>query len=208
MSRKSVLIKKSIRIFISLLVIIVSFFLTENFDSIDKTETSSLKIFKVIDGDTVHLKQNQEIIKVRLIGVDTPESSENDKAFRDAYHSKEDVKEIVAMGKESKRFLSTLLQKNTDVTLELGTESKDKYNRTLGYLYLDNGNMVNETILREGFGMVVTFPPNVKYVEKFKSAMEYAIRNQNGLWGDSLNNKVMKSLSRIRESKKIIKASY
>ena len=56
------------------------------------------------------------------------------------------------------------------VKLELDVRKIDPYDRLLAYVYLPNGQMFNETLVREGYAQVATFPPNVKYQERFLKA--------------------------------------
>jgi micrococcal nuclease len=76
------------------------------------------------------------------------------------------------------------LQKLRDLTrLELDVQKIDPYGRLLGYVYLPNGQMFNETLVEEGYAQVATFPPNVKYQERFLKAQREARAANRGLWG-------------------------
>ncbi len=61
-------------------------------------------------------------------------------------------------------------------------QSRDKYGRLLGYVYLQNGEMLNEKIVGAGYANVMTIPPNVKYQERFLGVNREARENKRGLW--------------------------
>ncbi len=146
--------------------------------------TLPCKVVRVVDGDTFHcILSNGEQVKVRLIGVDTPESKANEKARRDAEKSGKSVEEIVKMGKLSAEFTKKLLPKGEVVYLEFDVQKTDKYGRLLAYVWLSDGRMLNEVIIKEGYAQVYTIPPNVKYQDRLLAAQRYARENRKGLWG-------------------------
>ena len=147
----------------------------------------SCVVLRVYDGDTFKCRLNGgKEVKVRLIGVDTPESSKNIKAYRDAERSKTDIEKIVQMGQAAKEFVKGILKKGTKVKLETDVQPTDKYGRILAYVYLPDGKMLNLLLIEEGYATVYTIPPNVKYAEKFKKAQETAMKKGKGLWSEGL----------------------
>jgi len=137
----------------------------------------------VVDGDTVRVKvDGRGVESVRLIGIDTPESRDNKKARKDAERSGSDLKVILSQGKEAANHLKALLPKGTMVKLESDVQSHDRYGRRLAYIYLADGSMLNEKIIRDGYANIMTYPPNVKHVEKFQAAFSDARENNRGLW--------------------------
>ncbi len=144
---------------------------------------------KVIDGDTIkcrNLKSSEEF-KVRLISIDTPESSYNEKLKRELKnHNKTNLKasSIIKMGLESKNFTEKLVNQSKYLYLEYDIQLYDKYNRRLAYVYLDNGQMLNYILVREGYAKVYTIPPNIKYQEKLLQAQKLAQKEKKGLWKD------------------------
>ena len=135
-----------------------------------KSERIFRSIFRVIDGDTFWLKDNNgQIEKVRLIGIDAPES-------RRSKH-----KDIQRFGKESKDFLVKFL-KDKKVALEYDVQKTDQYGRTLAYVYLEDGTFLNNYLIRNGYAKVVTFPPNVRNHKQLLESERYARKNKLGMW--------------------------
>lgn len=127
------------------------------------------EVVSVIDGDTFEINYNGTKTKVRLIGVDTPESVHPDAKKNNEY------------GKQASNYTKSLLEGKT-VKLEFDVSPTDKYGRLLAYVYLENGEMLNEKLLKEGYAQVATYPPNVKYVENFKAIQKEARENRVGFW--------------------------
>lgn len=125
---------------------------------------------KYIDGDTFWLTNGvDDDFKVRLIGIDAPESR---KTFK---------KEVGYFGKEAKEYVKKFLE-NQFIRLEYDVRKKDRYGRTLAYAYLYDGTFLNEHLIKNGYAVLMTVPPNVKYVDKFTKLQEYARENKLGLW--------------------------
>lgn len=140
------------------------------------------KVVKVTDGDTLKIEINQIKDTIRLIGIDTPESKANNKAYKDAYKSKQTIEIITEMGKRAANYTKSLVKKGDTVKIEFDIEKRDKYKRLLGYVYLSNGKMLNEEIIRAGYASPLTYPPNIKYVDRFKKAYTEARTAKRGLW--------------------------
>ena len=159
------------------------------FDLSDYLKKDSLKIYQVsdiVDGDTYKVLIQNEEFKVRLLGIDTPESSNNTKTRRDSQRDGQDVQEIVALGKLATEFVHNYLNEGDSVRLELDVEHFDRYDRILAYIYLMDGRMMNEILIREGYAYVMTYAPNIKYQEIFLEAFKDARENKRGLWADSM----------------------
>ncbi len=144
------------------------------------------KVLRVVDGDTFVCLLKGKKERVRLIGVDTPESRPNKKALRDSRRSGISLKKIIEMGKKATRFTKKYLKKGKTVFLEFDIEKRDRYGRLLAYVWLDKKILFNELIIREGYATVYTRPPNVKYVGRFLMAQRYAREKRKGLWAEDL----------------------
>ena len=141
---------------------------TKSSTTTTKNSKGIYEVVRVVDGDTIKIVYDGKEESVRLIGVDTPESVHAD-AKKNSY-----------LGKCASEFTKERLT-GKKVTLEFDVQARDKYNRLLAYVYLD-GKMFNKTLLEEGYAQVATYPPNVKYVEDFKTLQTAARNNNKGLW--------------------------
>ncbi len=124
----------------------------------DKSESEnagSAYCERVVDGDTIVVKLNGKKEKVRMIGIDTPESVHPDPSK----NSPE--------GEVTSQFTREHLE-GKYVRLETDVQERDKYGRILAYVYLGD-EMFNKTLLKEGLATLMTVPPNVKYVDEFKA---------------------------------------
>jgi len=122
----------------------------------------------VVDGDTVHVTFRGRDVTIRFIGVDTPETVAPGQP-------------IECYGPESSHFTTSKLTGQT-VRLEFDVDRIDPYGRTLAYLWMPDGSMFNETLVRRGFATVATYPPDTKYVHRFEAAQRAAKTAGRGLW--------------------------
>ena len=128
------------------------------------------KIAHVIDGDTVDIDINGRTERVRLIGVDTPET-------------KHPTKPIECFGPEASAYLTQLLPKGTAVRIERDVEARDRYGRMLLYLYLGSNDLfINLDLVARGFGTPMSIEPNTFYRNDFVHAATQAEASNMGLW--------------------------
>ena len=159
----------------------IAYYQPEGFDFLNK-DRSKAEIVKIVDGDTFEIRYQGKIEKVRLIGIDTPEAHANAKAEKDAARPGADIKVIVKQGNEAKNFVKQFAPEGTQVQVEMDVNERDKYGRLLSYLYFEDGRMINEEIVKAGYANLMTYPPNVKYKDRFLSAYRFARENKKGLW--------------------------
>ncbi len=141
-------------------------------------------VTRVVDGDTLKIRYWGKEESIRLIGIDTPESRVNKKTKKDAKRSGQDIKTIIEMGKRATEYVESLVKQGDLITIEFDTQEKDRYGRLLGYVYLPNGKMLNEEIVKAGYANVMTVPPNVKYKDRFLRVYKQARERKRGLWGE------------------------
>lgn len=132
-------------------------------------ETAVVK--RVVDGDTLEVDINGKTAKVRLIGIDTPESVHPD-ANRNS-----------SEGKNASEYTKEQLTGKT-VGLEYDVGKTDQYGRILAYAYLDSGLMYNAQLAAEGYAQQMTIQPNIKWVELFKDLIADARSSNRGLWAE------------------------
>lgn len=131
------------------------------------------KVVKVIDGDTLDVAIDGKTERLRLIGIDTPETVDPRKT-------------VQCFGKEASDKAKELLQ-NSSVRLEEDTsqDSRDKYGRLLRYVYLEDGTNYNKYMIAEGYAHEYTYQVPYVYQAEFKAAEKSARENNRGLWSPS-----------------------
>ena len=160
---------------------------------------SQIKVIEVIDGDTVKLSNGRLL---RYIGLDTPEVRIKNKGGNFKYQPQ-------PFSLEAKEFNRKLVEGKL-IRIEFDIEKTDRYGRILGYCFLDNV-FVNARLIEQGYAVLYTYPPNVKYVELFIEAQKKAREAKNGLWGSfpvinhSLANKY---INQIRSVEGVVLSSY
>jgi len=132
--------------------------------------SQAYEVLRVVDGDTIIVDFGGKAEKVRMIGIDTPESVHPDESRN------------TPEGKIASDFTKSQLE-GRSVQLEFDVEERDKYGRMLAYVWID-GVMYNKTLLSEGYAKIATFPPNVKYVDDFKALEKQARELKKGFWGE------------------------
>lgn len=125
----------------------------------------------VIDGDTVDIEIAGGEERVRLIGINTPETH-TDSGVPDCY------------GPEAFAFTRSLLSVGTEVRLVRDVVGRDDYDRLLAYVFRrDDGLFVNEAIVGEGYARPLSIAPNTAYADRFVAAATAAEASDLGLWG-------------------------
>lgn len=124
----------------------------------------------VVDGDTVDVTVGGDGERVRLIGIDTPETKRPDTP-------------VECFGPEATAFTQSLLPPDTPVRLERDVVGRDDYGRILAYVYrVSDGILVNYEIIRQGYARPLTIPPNAAHADLFVEAARQAERDDVGLW--------------------------
>ena len=133
------------------------------------------KITKVIDGDTYWVKTTSgDKFKVRLIGVDTPESVNPNSSKNTTWGKK--------ISKWAKKHL-----KGKKVFLEYDMQRSDIYNRVLAYIYLNANkctDMLNKKLVKKGYARAVYYYPNKMYKKVFEKLQKWAKKHKKGFWKD------------------------
>ncbi len=163
---------KHLAIIIFLLISIITIFQERlpkgiTSESQRKAGDGFVRITKVNDGDTVTVLINGREERVRLIGIDAPEVDQE------------------PWGRRARRRLQDIIRKTEKtVRLEFDMDERDRYGRLLAYLWTKNGRLINEEMVRAGYAVIYTIPPNVKYVERLKDAQKTAKDKKKGIWGE------------------------
>lgn len=134
-------------------------------------EPGRATVVRVVDGDTIVVAIGEVDERVRLIGIDTPESVDPRSP-------------VDCFGPEASGAARALLPEGTEVQLVRDVEARDRYDRLLAYVYrVDDGTFVNLSLAEQGFAEVATFPPNVAHTDELVAAVAQARHQGLGLWG-------------------------
>lgn len=126
-----------------------------------------IKVKRVIDGDTIELENGE---RLRYIGIDTPELYDPRKPVQCfAEEASQKNKELV----EGK-----LIKFYKDVS------ERDKYQRLLGYVYLEDGTFVNLEMVKQGYAFSYSYPPDISKQDEFLQAEKEAREKNLGLWSN------------------------
>ncbi len=133
--------------------------------------TLDTTVVRVVDGDTLVVQAEGKVERVRLIGVDTPETVSPSKP-------------VQCYGKQASDHLKALLPSGTPIRLVTDAETHDVYGRLLAYVYRHaDGLFVNLELAQDGYASLLTYPPNVAHEPQFARAVDAAHQRRLGLWG-------------------------
>lgn len=134
------------------------------------------EVTKVSDGDTIHIMMDGRDEKVRLIGINTPETVDPRRP-------------VECFGKEASARMKELVGGKI-VRLEYDdTQSvRDAYNRILAYVYLEDGQMINRKMIAEGYAYEYTYLTPYKYQKEFRELQVLAKTGGRGLWASTTCN--------------------
>lgn len=133
-------------------------------------------VLRVIDGDTIDVSINGENKRLRLIGINTPETVDPRKP-------------VECFGKEASEKAKSILEGNrVYLEYEMSQGDTDKYGRLLRYVFLEDGTNFNLMMIKEGYAYEYTYNLPYKYQKEFKDAQKEAEKSLAGLWGEKCNN--------------------
>lgn len=156
-------------------------------DTAEQNQPGLYKVVSFADGDTISVDMNGTTEKVRLIGVDTPETHDPRKA-------------VQCFGQAAAAFTRQTIGANR-VRLESDPQNtnRDRYDRLLRYVYLPDGTLVNAEIIKQGFGFAYVYFPFSK-LEGFKNYQKDAEKAKTGLWGECTPTTDTKGQSRSNDN--------
>lgn len=130
------------------------------------------RVTRIVDGDTIIVRSGvvDGDERVRLIGIDTPESVQPGSP-------------VECFALEAARYLGELVPLGTEVRLAGDVEPYDRYGRTLSYVYRTRDDLfVNAALVRDGYAYAYTVPPNVAHADEFATLQGEAQAANRGLW--------------------------
>ena len=130
---------------------------------------TSMTVTSVHDGGTLYLQPDTggEELKVRLIGIDTPEIGDDAECYGDVARDR----------------LRALLPEGTAVTAVAEDGPLDQYGRSLLHLYLTDGTHVNRVLIDDGLAWAMFYDPNRTFETEFRDAERAAEAAGSGMWG-------------------------
>lgn len=138
-------------------------------------------VAKVVDGDTIDIVMSGKSVRVRLIGLDTPEIVDPRKPVQCfAKEASDKAKEI-------------LVGQSVRIEGDPSQDRYDKYGRLLAYVYLPDGTLFNKYMIAEGYGHEYTYHLPYKHQAEFKAAEKKAREEKKGLWTDGICTSTRKS---------------
>lgn len=123
-------------------------------------------VAKVIDGDTVHLKDGR---KIRFIGINAPEIGRRGEISQ-------------PHARQAYQAVKTLLQGHKKIGLSYDRDRKDRYKRVLAYIILPDGSSVGQSLLAQGLAFSIAVPPNIRHINCFRQVEKKAKEERKGLW--------------------------
>ncbi|MGW5364489.1 thermonuclease family protein [Actinopolymorpha pittospori] len=149
-----------------------------------------LRVAGVVDGDTIKVETGGRVVEtIRLIGLDTPET-------------KKPGTPVQCFGPEASAYAKTLLDgKEVRIDQDSTQGATDKYGRTLAYVWLQDGRLVNEVMLEGGYGREYTYDKPYKYQTEFTAAQRKARDSKSGLWQSCVNTPKPKTRVEAAEPK-------
>lgn len=154
-----------LRIIPLILLLVLGIFASSCQTNSSTGQSGLARVTRVVDGDTIVVDLNGRNYKVRFIGVDTPERG------RPYYLEATEKTKELCLGKE--------------VRLVKDVSETDKYGRLLRYVYIGD-TFVNAELVRQGYALQFTLPPDVKYADLFRKLAAEAREKQVGLWSANL----------------------
>lgn len=118
------------------------------------------RVTRVVDGDSIEC---DPVGRIRLLGIDAPELAQP------------------PFGRASGEALARMIPEGSEVWLESDVELRDRYGRALRYVW-SGDEMVNRSMVRKGYAVLLTYPPNVRHVEALQEAQDSAQSDRSGLW--------------------------
>jgi micrococcal nuclease len=146
---------------------------TDPMDAFSKPRVTNFKVTSVIDGDTIKVADGEDIITVRLIGINAPETGTG-------------TRPAECFGKEATEHLRAILPEGTMVALDMDSSQGqyDKYQRLLAYVMLSDHTNIALKMIIDGYAYEYTYDKPYLYVAAFKDHQVTAQKEGRGLWAD------------------------
>lgn len=140
------------------------------------TTTPTVTVLRVVDGDTIDVMLDGNTTRVRLIGINAPESVDPRRP-------------VQCFGKEASAYMHTLLDgRSVRLDVDISQDRYDKYGRLLAYIYRDDGLFINLAMISDGYAYEYTYSTPYQFQNEFKQTEHGARTALRGLWSASTCN--------------------
>lgn len=155
-----------------------SFLNTQTVGIVENTTGTYYNVTKVTDGDTLHVEIEGTDERVRLIGINTPETVDP-------------RTQVQCFGKQATERMKELAEdKLVRLQYDDSQSLRDTYGRLLAYVYLEDGQMLNRKMIAEGYAYEYTYMTPYMYQAEFRELQNFARASNRGLWApDTCNGK-------------------
>ena len=151
-------------------------------------------LIKVVDGDTLYFKNNNQKVKCRIQHIDTPESSNSNKLKRDISKCNVSNKDMKSAGKSATRHAKSFLKLKHEYEYEVN--GKDRYGRSICVVKVDDTTF-NEKMVKDGYAVPYRSYMNKTELKYYETLLSKAKQNRVGLWRD--RRTVIECLNKARK---------
>lgn len=176
MARRKLLSKKNISLFAGLIVLGIGYAQSQGWvgqaeQAATTNQPGLYAVTRFVDGDTITVDMNGTKETIRMIGVDTPETHKPNAP-------------VQCYGPAASAFTKNLIgDQRVRLEADPKNQNRDRYERLLRHVYLPDGRLVGEELIRGGFGFAYTLFPSSKEAA-YIAAEDTAKANKKGLWGN------------------------
>ncbi|ADI73363.1 nuclease (SNase domain protein) [Methanohalobium evestigatum Z-7303] len=167
---------------VCLFLLILSGCIDADNNNVESNDTNLVTVIKVVDGDTIDIRySNGTTERVRLLGVDTPETHAENKP--EEFEGIDNDSYLHEWGVKANNYTSNILE-DKEVRLEYDdiSDRRGYYGRLLAYVYLKNDTMYNRMLIKDGYARVYD-EAEIEYMDEFLELEKEARENKKGLWG-------------------------
>ena len=132
------------------------------------------RVIRVISGDTLTVQYRQKWEELQLLGIDSPETTLNNKTYESALQSGTTPEKILSQGKRAVEYVRQVVRYGSQIWLEFDARRRDRHGRLLAYVFLPGGEMLNELVLAKGYARLLPIPPNLKFRDRLVHAFRLA----------------------------------
>lgn len=177
------------RKFLLIVFIIISCIIMPIIYATDISERIEVKYVKTSDGDTARFILDGENVRVRFLGINTPEVSGEDKV-EEPY------------GNEALEYTANKLKNAKKIEIEYDNvaDKEDRFGRKLAWIWVDD-ELYEIELLKQGLAKTYMLKDNYKYAKELKEAESIAKNNKEGIWSETkVENKINEKSNLIKEN--------